>query len=75
MTTDNMDLSAYSEVKIDFSYYPNNIDSSNEDFWLQISTDDSNSFTTVQEWNKDSEFLTPWPVYAVLQKHRSIPDE
>ncbi len=33
------------------------MDNSNEDFWLQISTDGGSSFTTVEEWNRDDEFV------------------
>ena len=32
-------------------------DNPNEDFWLQLSTDGGNSFTTVEEWNTDDEFV------------------
>ncbi|MFC1738251.1 fibronectin type III domain-containing protein, partial [Planctomycetota bacterium] len=38
MTTNNLDLSAYTAVKVDFWYYPVSFDDSDEDFWLQIST-------------------------------------
>ena len=33
------------------------MDTEDEDFWLQISTDGGASFTTVEEWNKGDEFL------------------
>ncbi len=56
MTTDALDLSGYSELTIDFSYYPRSMDNSNEDFWLQISTDNGASYTTVEEWNRGDEF-------------------
>ena len=57
MTTNNLDLSGYSEVKIDFWYYPRSFDNANEDFWLQISTNGGTSFDTVEEWNLDDEFV------------------
>ena len=57
MTTDNLDFSGYSEIKVDFWYYPRSMDNSNEDFWLQISTNGGTSFDTVEEWNRDDEFV------------------
>ncbi len=56
MTTDSIDLSAYSQIEVLFSYYCVSMDDSNEDFWLQISTDGGSSFITVEEWNLDDEF-------------------
>jgi hypothetical protein len=50
-------LSSYAEVKVDFWYYPSSMDSSDEDFWLQISTDGGSNFTTVEEWNQGDEFV------------------
>ena len=55
-TTDNLNLSAYSELNISFSYYARSMDSSNEDFWLQISTNGGSSFATIEEWNRGDEF-------------------
>lgn len=56
-TTDNLDLSIYEEITVDFGYYCRSMDNSNEDFWLQISTNGGGSFTTVEEWNRDDEFV------------------
>ena len=56
MTTDNLDLTAYEELTVDFSYYARSMDNSNEDFWLQISTNGGSSYTTVEEWNRGDEF-------------------
>lgn len=56
MTTDNLNLSAYDEITVDFSYYPRSMDNSNEDFWLQISTDGGSNYTIVEEWNRNDEF-------------------
>ncbi|WP_103072249.1 sulfatase-like hydrolase/transferase [Aquimarina sediminis] len=57
MTTTNMDLSSYDELTIDFSYYCRSMDNSNEDFWLQISTDGGTNFITAEEWNLTDEFV------------------
>ncbi len=57
MTTDVYDWTGYDDIKVDFAYYVVSFDNSNEDFWLQISTDGGVSFTTVEEWNRDDEFV------------------
>ena len=57
MSTNDLALAGYAEVKVDFAYYAVSMDSSNEDFWLQISTDGGGSYTTVEEWNRDDEFV------------------
>jgi len=57
MTTDNLNLAGYDELTIDFSYYARSMDNSNEDFWLQISTDGGSNFTTEEEWNLNDEFV------------------
>ena len=56
-TTDNLNLLAFSEVTIDFSYYARSMDNASEDFWLQISTNGGSSFSTIEEWNRDDEFV------------------
>ncbi|MAT53216.1 MAG: hypothetical protein CMN32_01965 [Saprospirales bacterium] len=56
-TTDNLDLSNYEELTVAFSYITASMDNSNEDFWLQISLDGGASFTTVEEWNLNDEFV------------------
>ena len=56
MTTDNLNLTSYDEVTVDFGYYPRSMDNSNEDFWLQVSTNGGASYTTVEEWNRGDEF-------------------
>lgn len=55
-TTNNLDLMNYKEVAIEFSYYCRSMDNSNEDFWLQVSTDSGDNFTTVEKWNKGDDF-------------------
>ncbi len=56
-TTDNLDLTIYDEITVDFGYYCRSMDNSNEDFWLQLSTDGGASYTTVEEWNFSDEFV------------------
>ena len=63
MTTDNLNLTIYDEITIDFSYYPKSMDNSNEDFWLQISTDGGTNFTTIEEWNLNDEFVNDQRYY------------
>ncbi len=55
-TTNNLNLSNYSEVTIAFSYYPTSMENG-EDFWLQISTNGGGSFTTIGDWNANAEFV------------------
>ncbi len=55
VTSDILDLTNYDEIRIDFSYYCRSMDNANEDFWLQVTYDNS-SYTTVEEWNKGDEF-------------------
>lgn len=58
VTTDDLTgASSYEVLQVSFSYFTNSMDNSNEDFWLQVSTDGGNSFTTVAEWNLDDEFV------------------
>ena len=56
-TTDDIDLSGYSEITVAFSYIAVSMDNSNEDFWLQLSTDGGATFTTIEEWNQSDEFV------------------
>jgi uncharacterized repeat protein (TIGR01451 family) len=56
MTTDVLNLSAYEELTVDFSYIARSMDNANEDFWLQISNNGGASFVTVEEWNRGDEF-------------------
>ncbi|MFK8103964.1 MAG: S8 family serine peptidase, partial [Saprospiraceae bacterium] len=57
LTTDNLDLSGYEEITVDFSYVARSMDNANEDFWLQLSTNGGVSYTTVEEWNRGDEFV------------------
>lgn len=57
LTSSTLDLTAYEELTIGFSYFPVSMDNSNEDFWLQISSNGGSSFTTFEEWNQGDEFI------------------
>ena len=56
-TTNTIDLSAYSEIEIRFSFITVGFNSTNHDFWLQLSSDGGANFTTVEEWNYNDEFV------------------
>ena len=56
-TTDNLNLTAYDELTVSFTYLARSMDNSNEDFWLQVSTDGGASYNTVEEWNQGDEFV------------------
>ncbi len=56
MTTDDLSLANAEEVTVDFSYIARSMDNSNEDFWLQVSTNGGGSYQTVEEWNRGDEF-------------------
>jgi len=55
MTTDNLNLTTYQELTVDFHYITRSFESG-EDFWLQISTDGGSSYTTVQSWSQGNDF-------------------
>ena len=55
MTTDNLNLSGYESVTVDFTYLAVSMESG-EDFWLQVSTDGGSSYTTVATWARGVEF-------------------
>lgn len=57
ITTDIIDASSYETLEVSFSYITESMDNSNEDFWLQVSTDGGGNFTTVAEWNLNDEFV------------------
>ncbi len=77
LTTTNLNLAGYSRVAIRFTYITVSFDSPSEDFFLQLSTDGGNTFTTVQEWNLGDEFVNEtryiesveisWPLTATTQ--------
>ena len=55
VTTSDLSLSAYDEVRVNFWYKTMNMNS-NEDFWLQISTNGGVDYTTVQSWAEGTDF-------------------
>jgi|GEM_PF-3155984 len=57
ITTQALDLSGFQSLQVNFSYMTNSMDNSNEDFWLQLSTDGGNTFSTQEEWNLNDEFV------------------
>ncbi len=56
MTTTNQNWTSYDEVTVEFSFITVSFDNSNEDFWLQISTNGGTSYTTVGDWNYSVQF-------------------
>ncbi len=56
LTTDVLNLSSLEELTVSFSYYARSMDNSNEDFWLQVSSDGGASYTTMQEWRQGIDF-------------------
>jgi hypothetical protein len=56
-STNNLALSGYSAIKVEFWYKCVSMDGTSEDFWLQISTDGGSTYTTVEEWNLNDEFI------------------
>ena len=55
MTTDNLNLSSYEEITVDFAFYARSMES-NEDFWLQISNNGGSSYTTVASYARGVHF-------------------
>jgi hypothetical protein len=53
--TNELDLSAYENITLDFSYIVESFDNVSEDFWLQIS-EDGGTWVTIEEWNLGDEF-------------------
>ncbi len=56
MTTDNLNLTSYDEVTVDFAFYARSMENG-EDFWLQVSTNGGSSYTTVGDWNQGAQFV------------------
>lgn len=57
MTTGDLTVAGRTELKVVFDYQCVSMDTSEEDFWLQISTDGGASYVTAEEWNLDDEFV------------------
>lgn len=56
MSTTSQNCTAYSEMKVSFSYIAVSFDNANEDFWLQISSNGGSTYTTVADFNYSVEF-------------------
>jgi hypothetical protein len=54
-STGNLNLTAYSEIRVDFSFMANSMENG-EDFWLQVSTNGGSTYTTKQTWRAGTEF-------------------
>lgn len=54
-TTGYLNLTSYNEITISFSYNSTSFESG-EDFWLQIATDSSATFTTIEDWIASVDF-------------------
>ncbi|MFT5640347.1 MAG: chitodextrinase [Cyclobacteriaceae bacterium] len=55
-TTDNLNLTDFEDLTVDFSYYPRSMENG-EDFWLQISTNGGSTYSTVATWAANSQFV------------------
>ena len=55
MSTGNLNLSAYNELTINFSYIPVSFETG-EDFWLQVSTNGGSTYTTRGDFNAGTQF-------------------
>ncbi|MEM9549044.1 MAG: GEVED domain-containing protein, partial [Bacteroidota bacterium] len=56
LISDPMDLSPYASVLVNFTYLPNSMET-NEDFFLEYSSDGGANYTLIQEWNSGLEFF------------------
>ena len=56
MTTDNLDLSAFESLTVDFAFIANSMENG-EDFFLRISTNDGSSYSTVAAYASGSDFV------------------
>ena len=55
MTTDNLDLSGFEEISIDFTFIAASMENG-EDFWLQASTNGGSSWQTLVVWARGTDF-------------------
>lgn len=62
----SLDLSGYSELRIEFSYMPISMDNDREDFWVQFSDDGGSSWTTVQAFVTGVDFSNGTREYPVI---------
>ena len=54
-TTDNLNLSNYDELTVEFIFYPRSMENA-EDFWLQVSTNGGSSYSTVASYASGTSF-------------------
>lgn len=55
MTTDNLDLSNYDEITVEFVFYARSMEN-NEDFWVQVSTNGGSSYSTEASYAQGTSF-------------------
>jgi len=55
ISTDVLDLSAYSQVNVSFSFIAHSMEV-NEDFFLEVSTDNGSTFSIVESWVSGTDF-------------------
>ncbi len=55
MSTTSQNCAAYSEMQVSFSFITNSFEAG-EDFWLQVSTNGGSTYTTVADYNCNTEF-------------------
>jgi len=56
ITTDALDLTSYTDVTIDFTYITVGFNNANEDFFLEVSSDNGTTYAIFEEWNFGDEF-------------------
>ena len=72
MTSRPLRLSSYSEVNVTFSYRAVSFDSSNEDFFLELSLNGGSSWRTVGSWNLNDEFVNNTRMHDGVTVHNTI---
>ncbi|MEZ5045218.1 MAG: S8/S53 family peptidase [Saprospiraceae bacterium] len=61
--TDRLNLTNFEEITVDFAFQAISMDNINEDFWLQISTNGGQTYTTVASWAKGVDFENGIPYF------------
>jgi len=56
ITTEVLDLENYEDVSIDFAFIARSMDNRWEDFWLQVSYDGGDTYSTIQTWARRTDF-------------------
>ncbi len=56
MYTDNLDLTAYEEITLSYSFIARSMDNSNEDFMIELSNNGGASYTTIAAYAKGVDF-------------------